>query len=119
VVGATVNHTGAFRCRATRVEADRVLARIIRLVEDAQAGKPPIQRLADRIAAVFLPLVMAAGLLTFLGWLWLGPEPPLSHAFVAAPAIWRRRAIGRARSAPRNAHSPFLCTQPHSACLRG
>jgi Cu+-exporting ATPase len=87
VVGGTVNQTGAFRYRATRVGADTVLAQIIRLVEDAQAGKPPIQRVADGIAAVFVPLVMAAALATFLVWLWFGPEPPLSYAFVAAVSV--------------------------------
>ncbi|WP_295457692.1 heavy metal translocating P-type ATPase [uncultured Thiodictyon sp.] len=87
VVGATVNQTGAFRYRATRVGADMVLAQIVRLVEDAQAGKLPIQRVADRVAAVFVPLVMAAALVTFLGWLWLGPAPALSFAFVAAVSV--------------------------------
>ena len=87
VVGGTVNQTGAFRYRATRVGADMVLAQIVRLVEDAQAGKPPIQRVADRIAAVFVPLVMVAALLTFLAWLWLGPAPALSYAFVAAVSV--------------------------------
>jgi Cu+-exporting ATPase len=87
VVGGTVNQTGAFCYRATRVGADTVLAQIIRLVEDAQAGKPPIQRLADRIAAVFVPAVMGAALITFLAWLALGPHPVLSHAFVAAVSV--------------------------------
>jgi P-type Cu+ transporter len=87
VVGGTLNQTGAFRYRATRVGADTVLAQIIRLVEDAQAGKPPIQRVADQIAAVFVPLVMAAALATFLVWLWLGPEPSLNYAFVAAVSV--------------------------------
>ncbi len=87
LVGGTMNGTGAFRYRATRVGADMVLAQIIRLVEDAQAGKPPIQRVADRIAAVFVPLVMGAALLTFLAWLWLGPEPALSYAFVTAVSV--------------------------------
>jgi Cu+-exporting ATPase len=87
VVGGTLNQTGAFRYRATRVGADMVLAQIVRLVEDAQAGKPPIQRVADRIAAVFVPLVMAAALATFLLWLWLGPAPTLSYAFVAAVSV--------------------------------
>jgi P-type Cu+ transporter len=87
VVGGTLNQTGAFRYRATRVGADTVLAQIVRLVEDAQAGKPPIQRVADRIAAVFVPLVMAVALATFLIWLWLGPEPSLSYAFVAAVSV--------------------------------
>ncbi len=87
VVGGTLNQTGAFRYRATRVGADTVLAQIVRLVEDAQAGKPPIQRVADRIAAVFVPLVMATAGLTFLAWLWLGPAPSLSYAFVAAVSV--------------------------------
>jgi Cu+-exporting ATPase len=87
VVGGTVNQTGVFRYRATRVGADTVLAKIVRLVEEAQAGKPPIQRLADRIAAVFVPIVMGIALLTFLVWLWLGPEPALSFAFVAGVSV--------------------------------
>ena len=87
VVGATVNGTGAFRYRATRVGADMVLAQIVRLVEDAQAGKLPIQRTADRIAAVFVPTVMAVSLLTFVTWLWAGPAPALAHAFVAAVSV--------------------------------
>ncbi|KAA6185481.1 copper-translocating P-type ATPase [Thiohalocapsa marina] len=87
VVGGTVNQTGAFRYRTTRVGAETVLAQIIRLVEDAQAGKPPIQQLADRIAAVFVPLVLAIAALTFGFWLWLGPTPSLSYAFVAGVSV--------------------------------
>ncbi len=87
VVGGTVNQTGAFRYRATRVGADTVLAQIIRMVEEAQAGKPPIQRLADRIAAVFVPIVMALALVTFVAWLAVGPDPALSFAFVAAVSV--------------------------------
>lgn len=87
VIGGTINQTGAFRYRATRVGAETVLAQIIRLVEDAQSGKPPIQRVADRIAAVFVPLVMVVALLTFAVWLWVGPSPALSYAFVAAVSV--------------------------------
>ncbi|QVL49672.1 MAG: copper-translocating P-type ATPase [Thiocapsa sp.] len=87
VIGGTLNQTGAFRYRATRVGAETVLAQIIRLVEDAQSGKPPIQRVADRIAAVFVPVVMVVALVTFAVWLWLGPAPPLSYAFVAAVSV--------------------------------
>ncbi len=87
VIGGTVNQTGAFRYTATRVGAETVLAQIIRLVEDAQAGKPPIQRVADRIAAVFVPLVILAASATFLAWLWLGPQPALEHAFIAAVSV--------------------------------
>jgi len=87
VIGGAVNQTGAFRYRATRVGSETVLAQIIRLVEDAQAGKPPIQRVADRIAAVFVPLVILAAVVTFLVWLWLGPQPALELAFVAAVSV--------------------------------
>jgi Cu+-exporting ATPase len=87
VVGGTVNDTGAFVFRATRVGADTVLAQIIRMVEEAQAGKPPIQRLADRIAAVFVPVVIVLAALTFLVWLFVGPSPALSYAFVAAVSV--------------------------------
>jgi len=87
VVGGTVNQTGVFLYRATRVGADTVLAQIVRLVEQAQAGKPPIQRLADRIAAVFVPIVMGVAVLTFLTWLWIGPAPALGFAFVAAVSV--------------------------------
>jgi Cu+-exporting ATPase len=87
VIGGTVNQTGAFRYRATRVGSDTVLAQIIRLVEDAQAGKPPIQRVADRIAAVFVPLVIAVALTTFIAWLWAAPQPALEFAFVAAVSV--------------------------------
>jgi Cu+-exporting ATPase len=87
VIGGTVNQTGVFRYRATRVGSETVLAQIIRLVEDAQAGKPPIQRVADRIAAVFVPLVILAAVITFLAWLGLGPQPALELAFVAAVSV--------------------------------
>jgi Cu+-exporting ATPase len=87
VIGGTLNQTGSFRYRATRVGAETVLAQIIRLVEDAQSGKPPIQRVADRIAAVFVPVVMVVALVTFSVWLWLGPVPALSYAFVAAVSV--------------------------------
>jgi P-type Cu+ transporter len=87
LVGGTLNGSGAFVFRATRVGADTVLAQIIRMVEQAQRDKPPIQRLADRIAAVFVPVVLAVALLTFFAWLWLGPAPALGHAFVAAVSV--------------------------------
>lgn len=87
VTGGTVNQTGAFRMRATRVGDETVLARIIQMVEQAQSGKPPIQRVADRIAAVFVPLVMVISVFTFAGWFLFGPEPVLSHAFVASVSV--------------------------------
>ena len=87
VVGGTVNKTGAFVFRATHVGADTVLAQIIRMVEEAQAGKPPIQRVADRIAGVFVPVVLVVAALTFVVWLIVGPSPALSFAFVAAVSV--------------------------------
>ena len=87
LVGGILNQTGAFRMKATRVGEDTVLAQIIRMVEEAQAHKPPIQAMADRIAAVFVPLVMLAATLTFILWLIFGPEPALSFAFVAGVSV--------------------------------
>jgi Cu+-exporting ATPase len=72
VVGATVNQRGTLTVRATKVGAETALAQIIRLVEEAQGGKAPIQRLADRISAVFVPIVIGIAALTFAGWLVLG-----------------------------------------------
>ncbi len=87
VVGGTINKTGAFTFRATKVGADTVLAQIIKMVEEAQSAKPPIQQLADRIAGIFVPLVILAAAITFGIWLWVGPEPTLNYAFVAAVSV--------------------------------
>ncbi|HEY0948602.1 heavy metal translocating P-type ATPase [Nocardioides sp.] len=74
VIGATVNTTGTLVVRTTAVGADSTLAQIVRLVEEAQASAPPMQRLADRVSAWFVPGVLVVALLTFLGWLLFGPE---------------------------------------------
>ena len=74
VTGATLNQRGALAVRATRVGADTALAQIVRLVEQAQGSKAPIERLADRVAAIFVPAVLAIAALTFLAWLLLGPD---------------------------------------------
>ncbi|MCC6236754.1 MAG: copper-translocating P-type ATPase [Dehalococcoidia bacterium] len=87
VFGATLNGSGLLRIEATAVGADSALARIIRLVEDAQGSKAPIQRLADRIAAIFVPVVIGIAALTFLGWLFLGPEPAMTFALLNAVAV--------------------------------
>ncbi|MDX1529955.1 MAG: heavy metal translocating P-type ATPase [Rhodothermales bacterium] len=87
VVGGTVNGTGSFTFRATRVGADTVLAQIVRLVEEAQASRPPIQALADRVVAVFVPAVLAVAAVTFGLWLGLGPAPALTMALVAAVSV--------------------------------
>jgi Cu+-exporting ATPase len=87
VVGATLNRNGALYFRATRVGRDTVLARIIALVRDAQGAKAPIQRLADRISAVFVPVVIGIAVLTFGLWYALGPEPSYLHALVSAVTV--------------------------------
>ncbi len=75
VIGATLNRTGSFVFRATRVGADTTLAQIVRLVEEAQGSKAPIQRLADQVAGVFVPIVLVLAAVTALAWLVLGPSP--------------------------------------------
>ncbi len=87
VTGATLNRNGALRIRVERVGADTVLSRIIRLVREAQGSKAPIQRLADRISAIFVPAVIVIALLTFGLWLAFGPEPAYLHALVAAVTV--------------------------------
>ena len=87
VFGATINGTGVLRLRATQVGAETVLARITALVEAAQASKAPIQRLADRIAGVFVPVVIAIALMTFLVWWVAGPDPALTIATLNAVAV--------------------------------
>jgi cation-transporting ATPase V len=85
VAGATVNTSGVLTVRATAVGADTALAQIVRLVEQAQAGKGQLQRLADRISAVFVPMVMAVAALTFTGWALLGGDP--ARGLTAAVAV--------------------------------
>jgi Cu+-exporting ATPase len=87
VIGATLNKTGAFRFRATRVGRDTTLAQIIRLVEEAQGSKAPIQRLADRVAAYFVPAVIAIALVTAAVWLLVGPQPRVTYALLAFVAV--------------------------------
>jgi len=87
VTGGTVNQTGALTIRATAVGRETVLAQIIRMVEQAQASKLPIQALVDRVTMVFVPAVMGLAGLTFLAWLVFGPEPALTFALVNAVAV--------------------------------
>ena len=87
VVGGTLNTTGAFTYRATSVGADSALARIVRMVEEAQGGKLPIQALVDRVTMWFVPVVMAIAATTFLAWLTFGPAPSLGTALVHAVAV--------------------------------
>jgi len=87
VVGGTVNQTGSFRYRATAVGAETVLAQIVRLVREAQASKAPIERLADRVAGVFVPVVTLLSIATFVAWYDLGPDPALTTALVRAVSV--------------------------------
>ena len=87
VVGATLNRNGALRIRIDRVGQNTVLSRIIRLVQQAQGSKAPIQRLADRVSAVFVPVVLSIAIATFVVWFDFGPEPAYLHALVAAVTV--------------------------------
>ncbi len=87
VIGATVNGTGSFVMRAEHVGSQTLLAQIVRMVSQAQRSRAPIQRLADRVAAWFVPAVIAIAALTFVLWSLLGPEPRLAHALVNAVAV--------------------------------
>jgi P-type Cu+ transporter len=87
VVGGTINKTGSFVFRATKVGADTLLAQIIRMVEQAQGAKLPIQALVDKVTFVFVPVVMGVAALTFAIWLFFGPQPALTFALVNAVAV--------------------------------
>jgi len=87
VIGATINSTGSFILQAERVGSDTLLARIVQLVGQAQRSRAPIQRLADRVAAWFVPTVVAVAVITFVAWLLIGPQPRLANALVNAVAV--------------------------------
>jgi Cu+-exporting ATPase len=87
VVGGTMNAMGAFRIRATAIGGDSVLARIVALVKAAQGSRAPIQRLADRVSAVFVPAVVGIAVLTFIAWLLLDPVAPVVRGLAAAVGV--------------------------------
>jgi Cu+-exporting ATPase len=87
VIGATVNGTGALIMRAEHVGSETVLAQIVRLVSQAQRTRAPIQRLADKVAAWFVPAVIAVSAITFIAWSAVGPQPRFAHAIVNAVAV--------------------------------
>lgn len=87
VIGGTVNTTGSFVMTATKVGSDTVLARIVALVADAQRSRAPVQNLADRVAAWFVPAVVLVAIVTFVVWLAFGPTPSLAYALVNAVAV--------------------------------
>ncbi|USN54023.1 MAG: copper-translocating P-type ATPase [Candidatus Nomurabacteria bacterium] len=87
VIGATMNTSGAFEMEARRVGDETMLAQIVRLVEEAQGSRPPVQNLADKISAYFVPIVIALSLLTFGLWLFFGPDPVWAHALVSMVSV--------------------------------
>src|SRR5581483_2993570 len=87
VIGATINRTGSFRFRATRVGRDTMLAQIIKLVQQAQGSKAPIQRLADLVSSYFVPAVIGIAIWTFVAWFLFGPQPAFTSAMVVAVAV--------------------------------
>ena len=87
VIGGTLNQQGAFEMEATAVGEETALAQIVRLVEQAQASKPPIQKLADRIAGVFVPIVLEIGVAAWVVWYVAGPEPRLLFATVVVASV--------------------------------
>ncbi len=87
VAAGTLNGSGTFVMRAEKVGAETLLARIVQMVADAQRSRAPIQRVADSVSGVFVPVVVAAAVVTFAGWLLAGPEPRIAHAFVNAVSV--------------------------------
>ena len=87
VSGGTVNGTGGFVMKAERVGSDSLLGQIVAMVAEAQRSRAPIQGMADKVAGIFVPVVLAISLFTFVFWMWLGPEPKLAHAIVNAVAV--------------------------------
>ena len=87
VTGGTLNASGSFVMRAERVGRETMLAQIVKLVSEAQRSRAPMQRLADRVAAYFVPAVIAVAVLAFIGWALFGPEPRLAHALVSAVSV--------------------------------
>jgi Cu+-exporting ATPase len=87
VTGGTVNGPGSFVMRAERVGSDTLLGQIVNMVAEAQRSRAPIQGLADKVARIFVPMVLGVSVLTFVVWMWFGPEPKLAHALVNAVAV--------------------------------
>ena len=87
VVGATVNGTGSLVMRAEKVGTDTLLAQIVKMVSEAQRSRAPIQKLADVVAAYFVPTVVGIAVITFIVWALVGPEPRMAHAIINAVAV--------------------------------
>ncbi|MDQ2757853.1 MAG: heavy metal translocating P-type ATPase [Actinomycetota bacterium] len=87
LIGGTINGTGALVMRAEKIGRDTMLARIVAMVAEAQRSRAPIQRMADRVAGVFVPIVIGIAVVAFAAWALLGPQPTLAHALIAAVAV--------------------------------
>jgi len=87
VIGGTVNGTGGFIMQVTQVGEETLLSQIVHMVAEAQRSRAPIQRLADLVAAWFVPAVVGVAIVTFIVWAWLGPQPPMAYAIVNAVAV--------------------------------
>ena len=87
VTGGTVNGSGSFVMRAERIGSDTLLGQIVNMVGEAQRSRAPIQGLADKVAGIFVPVVLVVSAITLVLWMWLGPEPKLGHAIVNAVAV--------------------------------
>jgi Cu+-exporting ATPase len=87
LTGGTLNANGSFVMRAERIGSETTLAQIVKLVSEAQRSRAPMQRLADKVAAIFVPAVVATAILTFVAWSFIGPQPRLAHALVNAVAV--------------------------------
>ena len=87
VTAGTINHVGAFTMRAEKIGRDTLLAHIVQMVAAAQRSRAPIQRLADKVAGLFVPAVIGVAVITFILWAWIGPEPQFTHALVNAVAV--------------------------------
>jgi Cu2+-exporting ATPase len=87
VFAGTLNQNGSLLIESTGLGSDSLLSQIISLVQEAQSGKPPVQQLVDHIAAIFVPVVLLIGLITFTGWFFLGPDPSINFAVVTALSV--------------------------------
>jgi len=87
VTGGTLNTSGSFAMVAERVGSETLLAQIVKLVSEAQRSRAPMQRLADKVAGIFVPAVVAAAIIAFLGWGFFGPQPRFAHALIAAVSV--------------------------------
>ena len=117
VIGGTLNQTGSLVMRADKVGRDTMLARIVQMVAEAQRSRAPIQRMADRVAAWFVPAVIVVAVVAFVVWATVGPDPRLAHALDRRRLRPDHRLPLRARAWPRRCRSwSASAAAPGSAC---